>query len=119
MSAPLAYKLANRLAAVEQIERAALVIRKSQSAGVDAQVMIDGGGDVERVDGPVNNLLAAGAGAANHLAHLHPDAGHQHAERVAPAVTAGILFHSRSSAELAHRDDQRFFEQTAVDQVGD
>src|SRR5690349_18334658 len=87
--------------------------------GVDAEVVVDGGGDVLGADGAVDDVLAAGAAAADGLAEAQAAAGEEDAEGVAPVVAAGVAVHARGAAEFAHDDDEGALELAALDQVFD
>ena len=55
----LPHQLADRLAVLDQVGRAAGAVLEGDACGVDAEVVVDRRGDVLRADRPVDDVLAA------------------------------------------------------------
>ena len=73
---------------------------------VNAQVPVDGGPQVLRLEGAFRGVFAFGVGRADHLPRAHPATRHQHGHRPGPMVApglqhAGLAAHDRGEARRA------------------
>ena len=84
---------------------------------VHAQRQADGRQEVRHGHGPLLHHAAVLAGLADHLAALDAAAGQDGAPAVGEVVAALLRVDLRRAAELAHPDDQRRVQQSAVFQV--
>src|ERR1043166_5260479 len=84
------------------------------SARVDAEGVVDGGGEVGGMDGTAGRFGAVLIGSAEDSAATDAGAGEQHRPDAGPVIAAAAVVQVRGAAHLAGGDDQRGGEQAAL-----
>src|SRR5262245_55380963 len=81
---------------------------------VDAELAVDGGGQVFGADRAAADFHSPGVRGADHLAAADAAAGDHHREDPGVVIAAAVPVDHRGPAELAHRDHHRVLEQAPL-----
>lgn len=115
------HQLANRLAVGQHRDGAAGEVGELVAV-VDAEVVVDRGEQVLRVERAFGGVFGFGVGGSDDLAHAESSAGDQSGLSLRPVVSAEATVggrDARSAAELADGDDEDFFVEAALVDVFD
>ena len=78
-----------------------------------------GRGEIAGADFAALDVVAFAVGAADDLAVLQAAAGHHHRHHARPMLAASGLGHHGAATELAHHQNERAVEQSAIFEIGD
>ena len=115
------HQLANRFAVEEDRDWASGEIEELVAV-VDAEVVVDRGEQVLRMERAFGRVFGFGVGGSDDLAHRKSTAGDQRGLSLRPVVSAEATVgrsDARSAAELAHSDDENFLVESTLVDVGD
>ena len=105
------------MAFFDQITRSAGSVWDCRVDGIDTEVMVDRRSDVLRIERAFGHVGSDFVGRSDRVAHIQSSTGQHYAEGVAPVISTGGRVYFRRSAKFAHRDDERLFIKTSVDQI--
>lgn len=115
------HQLANRFTVGQHRDRAAGEVGELVAV-VDAEVVVDRGEQVLRVERAFGGVFGFGVGGSDDLAHAESSAGNQSGLSLRPVISAEAAVggcHARSATELTDSDDEDFFFEPARVDVGD
>src|ERR1035441_11091244 len=94
---------------------------RQPSLRIDAEQLVDAGGQIPRIDRPVADGLAARVGGADHLPAFESAARHDGRKRVGPVMPSAkpgrLIGYPRRAPELAVPRDHSLRQQAALRQV--